>query len=244
MSSTDKQDDTPHYCSRARPCNRWRACSYCARRRQARIADAVERLAGKCGKLRWSILYPFARGEAGIKAIKADWLRHAAPHGAIWTIEQSKKTGALHCNIIAPAQNIHMPADAKTWDQIIVGDPRIVGAYIAKPQQMPKEQDFTGRLYGTAGSLWQWLAAPAAHPVVAAGAAQHVINREAMLQAAVVNHDRIESFIQEKSRTAGEINRAKWAAEDRAEKLANLKTPEEYRAIAARWLPDILSKCA
>lgn len=243
MSRTDSTNSTAHRCSKARPCNRWRDCHFCARRRQAKIADAVEKLAGRTGPLRWSILYPLQGGSAAAKEARADWLAEAAPAGAIWTIEQSRKTGALHCNIITPAHCQANPSSAHTWTQTITGNPRHVGAYIAKRQQMPTREQFDGRLYGTAGPLWQWLAGSQSEPIVAAAAAQHIINREAMLMESIHQIERQ----QERDRIAllnpGQLQREQWAREEAAAKTTTEKTRDEYRAIAARYLPDILAQC-
>lgn len=216
-------------CSKSRPCRCWRTCHFCARRRQAKIADAVANLSERVGSLRWHILYPNRPGADALRAVRANWLEAAAPAGAIWTVEQSQKTGALHCNIIAPSSSNHEPLHAHHWQQIITGNPRAVGAYIAKQRQMPTAAAFDGRLYGTAGQLWNVLANQTQYPAVAAAAAQYAIDSHAMLEhAASLKLD------------PSELQRRKWAAEAQAETKAKEKTKDEYRAIASRWLPDIL----
>lgn len=229
MSDRDEAHHTEHKCSKSRPCGRWRTCYFCARRRQARVADAAERLFERCGELRWHILYPIYPGPQAIKTARENWLRAAAPDGAIWTIEQSKKTGSLHCNIITPAAITHTPLDAQHWQRIIRGDVRAVGAYIAKQNQMPRSEDYSGRLYGTSGKLWQYLTSAEAHPVVAAAAAQYAIDSHAMI-------DRAASLLWSPS----ERNKRKWAQEEREEKAAAVMPIEEARRIAQKWLPDLL----
>jgi len=189
----------------------------------------VENLASHIGNLRWHILYPNQLGADALRAVRSDWLHSAKPLGAVWTIEHSKKTNALHCNIITPAGSLHEPANAHHWTQLVQGNPRHVGAYIGKRHQMPSTDDYTGRLWGTAGQIWNLLANQKHDPLVAAAAAQYAIDSHAML-----------SHAASLTLTESEKNRRKWHTEEIAAEKAKQKTPEEYREIAARWIPDLL----
>lgn len=229
MSGMDETNNTPSICYPSRPCNRWRTCARCARRRQAKIADAVQDLHHRVGDLRWHILYPHGMNQEAARAVKANWLRAAAPEGAIWTVEQSTKNRALHVNIITPAEVLYTPRHANYWQQVIAGDVRAVGAYIAKQKQMPRPADYGGRLYGKAGQVWGILANQTDFPAVAAAAAQYAINSHAMLDRAV------EYLKHETKMSRFEHDRL------RAEREAGPEqTKEELREIAARWLPDLL----
>jgi len=229
MSDQGQAAILPPKCSKSRPCNRWRVCHFCARRRQAKIADAVANLADRVGNLRWHILYPNQQGADALRAVRANWLEAAAPEGAVWTVEQSRKTGTLHCNIITPAETLHTPTAAAYWQQTITGNVRNVGAYIAKREQMPDPAAYSGRLYGTAGQLWSILTNQKQYPAVAAAAAQYAIDSHTMLEhAASLKLD------------PRELQRRKWAAEAHTATKAKEKTKDEYRTIASRWLPDLL----
>lgn len=229
MSDLDGTNITPAHCLPSRPCNRWRSCSRCARRRQAHIATAVENLHSETGQLRWHILYPTERGAAALREARADWLRAAQPIGAVWTIEQSRKTGALHCNIITPASTDHHPTNAKHWQQIIKGNPRAVGAYIAKPSQFPTDEAYAGRLFGTSGQLWQILTSQRQAPAVAAAAAQFAINSHTMIDRA--------AFL---SLHPGEQNNRLWLANIEKHRKQTEPTRSDFRKIAEKWLPDLL----
>lgn len=229
MSEQDGANHTGATCAPSRPCHRWRTCARCARRRQAQIADAVERLTNETGQLRWHILYPHTLGQAELRKVRTDWLKEAAPEGAVWTIEQSKKTGALHCNIITPASITHIPRAANHWQQIIQGDVRAVGAYIGKRSQMPRSEDYSGRLYGTSGQLWQILASQKQYPVVAAAATQFAIDSHAMIEHAASLR-----------LSQSQLNERKWAHLKREKIAAAIMPMEEARRIAAKWLPDLL----
>lgn len=156
-------------------------------------------------------------------------MKSARPDGAIWTIEQSRKTGALHCNIITPASASGTTPHATQWNQLIAGDVRAVGAYIAKQSQMPREEDYKGRLYGTAGQLWQILTSQTLSPVAAAAAAQYAIDSHKMIHRAA--HLKMSQSQQ---------NQFKWAQQDCEAAAKRDMTPEQAREIAAKWLPDLL----
>jgi hypothetical protein len=121
------------------------------------------------------------------------------------------------------------PSSGHYWQQTISGDVRAVGAYIAKPKQYPRAEDYAGRIYGTAGTLWEILATQREAPVVAAAALQYALNSHAMLEAAAFA-----------ALTQSQRNEWKWAAQARREAEKKTMTQDQARAIAARWLPDLL----
>lgn len=219
MNNTTKQ------CSPRNTCDNFRDCDYCARIRQAKIADATERLQGLCGELDWTILYPHESGKAGIDAVKAQFIKKAKPEGAIWTVEQSTKSKNLHLNIITPANQIAQLSEAERWSRRIEGCVRNVGAYIAKREQMPNRKDYDGKLFGTAGSLWQVLVTQRESAVVAAAAAQYAINSQAMIDQAARKHYEQQKKPEKRVFYTG-----------KKEEM----TREQSREIATKWLPDIL----
>jgi len=185
-------------------------------------------LQAEAGALRWHILYPSQHGQAALEKARANWLRQVKPRGAVWTVEQSRKTGALHCNIITPAQHIYTPNRGAYWHQTIAGDVRAVGAYISKRGQYPREQDYTGRLYGTAGQLWQVLTEQRISPIVAAAAAQYSIDSHAMIERAA-----------SLALSPSERNKRKWLTMEQIEAEQQRPTREQARDIAAKWLPAL-----
>lgn len=191
----------------------------------------MENLAERVGALRWHILYPNTAGQAALREVRADWLRTAAPDGAVWTVEQST-TGALHCNIITPESITREARAADHWQQIIKGNVRDVGAYIGKQAQMPKLESYSGRLYGTAGQLWQILANQKSAPVVAAAAAQYAIDSHAMIDRAANLQ-----FAKPAKKKIALVN-DDW---EPIKKPAEL-TKEQARAVAANWLPELLAQ--
>jgi hypothetical protein len=166
-------------CTPQNRCRKWRTCPTCARIRQARIANAAARLASLAPRIDWATLSPLAAGPSALLAARAEFLAAVRPAGAIWTVERSPETGRLHCNILLPS---HEPRRLKLSACHIIKDideVRRVAAYISKPSQYPDQAEYPGRLYGTAGPLWQWLSDRASPPIVQAATLQHDINEGA-----------------------------------------------------------------
>ncbi len=165
----------PRHCAPRARCRRWRICPACAAIRQAKVADAVERLHRLNDRAHWTTLQPDHAGQSALLAARDAFLRHEAPAGAVWTVEQSPSSGRLHCNIITPDKPTGTHKTASLFIAEITRDPRQVGAYISKQSQMPHPDTYTGRLYGTAGPLWQYLTSGQVPPPVQAAAIQYDI---------------------------------------------------------------------
>jgi hypothetical protein len=196
-------------------CRDWRHCEQCARIRQARIATAAERLGGIAGPLDWTTLQPTSTSFAAIANAREEFLRKTAPPGAIWTIEQAPTTRNLHINILTPSIEPPDLKHAHAFHVRAITDPRRVAAYISKREQMPAKEDYSGRLYGTAGPLWQWLSGRGQQPLIQGAAIQHDINAD-----------------------AGKL--APMGPARLTDTITNL-TKDDYRRIAERRLPDLMA---
>ena len=172
-------DNSRPSCQPRARCRRWRECPECARIRQARIANACERLQYITPKISWATIQPIEAGEAALLDARAEFLAKVRPRGAVWTVEQAPTTGRLHCNVLLPAFEPRRLNLAASHVIEAITNPRRVGAYISKREQMPDKANFGGRLYGTAGPLWQWLTSGDGPPLVNAAAIQADIDREA-----------------------------------------------------------------
>ena len=207
-------DTTSRRCLPRARCRDFRNCPICARIRQAQIADAAERLQAHAGRLTWACLKPVENGADALARARAAFLRAHDPAGAVWTVELSPQTGALHCNVLLPNAEPKRIRLARVWQAPIEGDVRQVAAYIAKRDQIPPRELYDGRLYGTAGPLWQWLAGGDAPPIVAAAKTQYDIDPAPLSTNSGVSQD---LFVANR--------RPEWS---------------DYREIAARRLPDIM----
>lgn len=203
-------------CFKGNRCRRWRICPACAAIRQARIADAATRLQKMYPGLAWTTLHPVVSGAAAVSRARATWARKSKAPAGIWTVEQSPTTKNLHCNIIAPFGFDADDQQFHRWQRAIKGDVRNVAAYISKPEQFPAREDGPYRLYGTLGPLWQFLADANQAPPVAAASIEFALDPGAALARASKN--------------------------GRADARDEKQSMEEYRAIAARYLPNILAE--
>jgi hypothetical protein len=160
-------------CSRARPCNRFRDCPTCAASRQRRIADLSDHLAQLDLGLAWTILSPATQSKEAISKARSAWLEQTRPTAAIWTVEAGTLRRQLHLNIIHTPIPHYLPRYTRTWSQPLQNDHRQIAAYISKPSGFPTAAEYTGRLFGACGPLWQFLTAATQAPIIAAATLEH-----------------------------------------------------------------------
>lgn len=194
---------TPRPCAPRARCGRYRTCPTCARIRQAKIADAAERLQRHARDLTWTTIIPDDREWRTLIRCRSAFLEAEQPPGAIWTVEAGQQTGLPHCNILHPTTRPRQLRHAAVWQAPITTTARAVAAYISKQAGFPAPDAYAGRLYGTAGPLWQWLATGKGFPVIEAAKTQYDLDPAPLTQSAPM-------------------------------------TGADYRAIAARRIPDIL----
>lgn len=163
-------------CTPQLPCRQFRVCDYCAKLRQARIAEIAR---SRCAADGATYAVIAGLSPANIPAVRS--LRLGA--GGMWTVEVGEKMGGLHMNLLfdglqeitAADLAATLPIDhASTWTKpVALGDVRHVAAYISKRAGMPTRMEYDGRLYGTYGT-WRSAAEVArqrdAAPTVAAAA--------------------------------------------------------------------------
>ena len=253
-----RSNNTTKICLPHSLCGNFRDCGRCAAIRQAKIANAVEKLEAICGKLTWHILYPHGGQANEANKAKLQFLKAAKAEGAIWTIEQSKKNNNFHVNIITPECQTPELRKAHVWHQQLDGNVRNVGAYIAKRSQMPTREAYDGKLFGTAGNLWQILSQAKEMPIVQAAAAQYAIDSHAMINRAAklkelekkseglywnpeieAEKNRLRELLkgnEEEGKKYGG-NRSDFI---NVEELNRQFDKEAARERAAKWLPDII----
>jgi len=205
-------------CAASARCRDWRNCPHCGRIRQARIADLAELLARHQPNLYWTILQHRSNDHQELAALRRAWARRNNPPGALWTLERGQLTGNLHCNIIHCGALSRPPLDELHWSTVITGNHRRVAAYISKPATAPIDLAPHTHLYGTLGPLWLHLTRARQAPTVQAAAYQLAIDLA--------------------TRTEQPPNAPPQAP------AANATSTADYRAIAARYLPDLLAATA
>jgi hypothetical protein len=218
--------NTVRKCYRQRPCNDFRRCERCARRRQRELADAAWRLEQARGPLSWTCLTPDQPGNRAIREIRDIYRQRCEAGAGLWTIERGNVTGGLHCNIIAPIHRAPVISGARAWVQPIIGSVRNVAAYIGKRSQIPSLAEYDGHTRGRWGPLSAWLTAPDTPAVVVADSIE-----QHLLHAWHATHGTIGAYAPDP--TPGEL--ASWASR------AEPPPPESYAEIARRHLPTLLS---
>lgn len=209
--------DTPlRPCLPRARCGRFRECPICARIRQAKIADAAERLQSRHADMTWTTIIPEDRDWKTLVACRDAFLRAESPQGAIWSVEWGEKTGVPHANILHPTTKPRQLRRAAVWQAPIRASARIVAAYISKREGMPPKEVYDGRLYGTSGPLWQWLATGRGEPIIEAAKTQYDLDPAPLLANSGIDADVFLRGVDHD-----------WA---------------DYREIAARRLPDLLRK--
>lgn len=103
---------------------------------------------------------------------------------------------------------------AAIWQAPITSSARVVAAYVSKMAGMPAKEEYPGRLYGTAGPLWQWLATGTGLPLIEAAKTQYDLDPSPLS-------------------TPSGVDEAVFMR-------GTPHTHDDYREIAARRLPEIL----
>lgn len=176
-----------HSCSRAHPCNRPRVCAWCARRRQARIADVAEHIATGQQYMLLTVITP--DDAANVGRSRTDYLRDMGAPAGLWTVEQGEQFGRLHVNVLSllPDETPPPPPGITVHHELVrlttPEDVRPVAAYIAKQSAMPEPEQYGGRLYGQWGlqhvsSLLVDRQIVRTAPVVAAEALEQLLDRK------------------------------------------------------------------
>lgn len=204
----------PDQCTPARPCQNWRTCPACGTTRQAKIASAAADIERALGPLTWTRITPHEQTPEGIASARRRWRDIAKPPAAIWTVEQGELRNQLHINLLHTTGPLTRLAGASLWSQVNIRSSRHAGAYISKPDQAPRQDRYAGRTYGKLGPLWPHLVGARRYPLIPAIAAQLAIDRSAWRDPSLLaNHVPLPG---------------------------GPKDHAYFRAIAARYLPDLL----
>lgn len=140
-----------HYCTPKRPCNRFRDCDYCARRRQARMADRAESLFDPAQPIKYAVITPDDKTAGAIDRAKKALRRLTGKDRGMWSVEVGEKKGGLHINAIYQGTTIQKVSGCRVHDAGIVKNLRATAAYIYKRSGIPSLEQYEGRTVG------QWL---------------------------------------------------------------------------------------
>lgn len=203
-------------CRPFRRCGNWRTCEICARVRQAHLAERGEALQNQFDTLFLSVLKPLDSTASAVQRIRAAILRRSFAPAGIWSVEQGKKLGRLHLNILAPAPVPDILRDCETWSQSITTSGRAAAAYINKKSGFPDQATYSGNLTGSWTKIPDFFTLRHMPPTVMAASAEAALS----------------------NKHPDEYLRAALASREREQQTAAL-TRADYAEIARRNLPNL-----
>lgn len=203
-------------CRPFRRCGNWRTCEICARVRQAHLAERGEALQNQFDTLFLSVLKPLDSTASAVQRIRAAILRRSFAPAGIWSVEQGKKLGRLHLNILAPAPVPDILRDCETWSQAVTTSGRAAAAYINKKSGFPDQATYSGNLTGSWTKIPDFFSVRHMPPTVMAASAEAALS----------------------NKHPDEYLRAALASREREQAAKDL-TREQYADIARRNLPNL-----
>lgn len=220
-----KKVPTRSDCKLNPPCGHWRTCELCARIRQKKIADAAQALEAKQGRLCLSVARPPENTAGAIRSLRDQIVRSKLAPAGIWTIETGELFMGLHLNILAPARFSDALRRAGHHVELVQSSARAAAAYISKRAGMPEEQQYRGRLYGKWGNI--------SEVIMTSESLETAAPRAALSEWSLMSE-------QDKAYAQQGWHRCK-GGYVKGEPAKPERTAEEYRAIAARHLPNLLA---
>lgn len=236
-------------CAGVKHCGNIHTCDKCASERQARIADHANTLERQHGQLTLTVLSPNHNTQAEISRLRASFIRRALAPAGIWTIETGEQFGGLHLNILSPAPAPAKWREAQHYSELVRTTARDAAAYIAKRAGMPPLDQYTGRLHGNFGQLFEYLTNNRAYPPVQAAALESTMSGASSKKPESKPKDKIDcpgnypdDWVQDESKFDPTRARASfmWSPEDSNPPwVPRKKTLEARREIMRRNLPNL-----
>ena len=190
-------------CRAGSRCHDYRQCPECAKIRQAKIATLAESGSQDDNELLYAVIKSSEQHSfTNDKTAFLKKLRRVS-NGGIWTIEKAHISTGLHLNVVLGSDKElqveriqKMWVDSEVWiDRVERRNIRNVAAYIAKQNQQPAKDEYSGHLFGSFGTWKRPLAAivegnsQIVHPIIKG----HAI--EGMMEAVGIPEPEPELFI-------------------------------------------------
>lgn len=144
-------------CAGVNRCGNSKICARCASIRQAKLATMAEKLEKEFGQLSLTVLCPEKNTPDEIKRLRASFVRRAIAPAGLWTIETGRQFAGLHINILSPTPALKRWKKAASYSELVLTTAREAAAYISKRSGMPPIEQYSGKLYGSFGQLFQYL---------------------------------------------------------------------------------------
>lgn len=138
-------------CKKGSRCQLFRVCRFCARARQAHVADVAEQALNHYGALFPARFTPDNNSQAEIERLKSAIKRQLGSYSGFWSVEVGEVFGLLHLNVITPRSDLKPIKGAQYWQGQALENLRRYAAYLAKQKQIPDLSQYSGRQFGT----WQ-----------------------------------------------------------------------------------------
>lgn len=138
-------------CKKGSRCGLFRICKFCARVRQAHVADIAEQVLSHYPVLYPARITPDINSPVEIERIKSAIKRQLGAYSGLWSVEVGEVFGLLHLNIITPKNILKPIKGTHYWQGQALENLRRYAAYMVKPSQIPDLSQYSGRQFGT----WQ-----------------------------------------------------------------------------------------
>lgn len=203
-------------CRKTRRCGLFKTCEICAKIRQAHIATIAEKLDKSGNQLYFTVLKPNENTQKAIKALRASIIRRKLTAGGLWTVEKGEKFNQLHLNLISEKIDTSKINKATSWSEAISSSTRAAAAYICKQKGIPDENQYSGQLYGTFGSIFE-IATSKSMPIC-------------------IKAKAIDMTLSTNSKSD---QKSQIVKDDEKQKQVREKTKQEYQEIAHRHLANL-----
>lgn len=138
-------------CKKGSRCGLFRICKFCARVRQAHVADIAEQVLSHYPVLYPARITPDINSPVEIERIKSAIKRQLGAYSGLWSVEVGEVFGLLHLNIITPKNILKPIKGTHYWQGQALENLRRYAAYMVKPSQIPDLSQYSGRQFGS----WQ-----------------------------------------------------------------------------------------
>lgn len=138
-------------CKKGSRCGLFRICKFCARVRQAHVADIAEQVLSHYPVLYPARITPDINSPVEIERIKSAIKRQLGAYSGLWSVEVGEVFGLLHLNIITPKNILKPIKGTHYWQGQALENLRRYAAYMVKPSQIPDLSQYRGRQFGS----WQ-----------------------------------------------------------------------------------------
>lgn len=154
-------------------CGKYRVCAFCARVRQAHVADLAEKLFAEYGTVYLARFTPELNTKSEIERLKDAIKRQLDHEHGLWSIESGTDKNLLHINVLSHMPRFKQLKRAEYWQGQQAKNIRQLAAYMVKQSQIPPIEIYNGRQFGTWQSMKSALENKQQLPIIQAAQAEN-----------------------------------------------------------------------